>query len=85
MSRNANYYKKAAKRMENAAKTCKDENKGCFRKAAEYAKDRFLEAILVVLICCVLISSGCATIKGACQDTAWMLTEVSDNIDTTDH
>ncbi len=38
--------------------------------------------ILVILVLAILFVSGCQTLKGVTGDTGWMLTKLSENINT---
>lgn len=40
--------------------------------------ERALEVFLILGI--MYLATGCATIKGACQDSAWLLQKGADNI-----
>lgn len=35
---------------------------------------------LTILTLCIIMLSGCGTMKGICQDGAWLLNEAANNI-----
>mgnify|MGYP006971737315 CR=1 FL=1 len=60
-TKKAKEWLKKSKQMKRAARTCRPENITCFKKAAQYAADKALEALLVCLV--VIAVSGCGTIS----------------------
>jgi len=67
-------YAKALKDRIRLAKSLNDA-RGCLK----YAESKILALVLLAILFC---SQGCQTIKGVTGDAGWILTELSDNIQT---
>ncbi len=51
-------------------------------KERMYSNERLALMAIIALILVAILLTGCQTLKGVTGDTGWMLTKLSDNINT---